>query len=88
MWNGRKFGQTKAQQEANYDNVIDLQDQTLHAQLRKPWNKAFSAEPLKGYEVALIRRIRQMNSQLRNITVESKDGVGKIDASKWICYFA
>ncbi|KAF5310744.1 hypothetical protein D9619_007782 [Psilocybe cf. subviscida] len=88
MWTGRKFAQTKAQQESGFDNIIDLQESSLHTQLRKPWNKAFSAEPLKGYEVALIRRIRQMNTQLRLITEESKDGVGKIDASKWICYFA
>jgi cytochrome P450 len=88
VWSGRKFAQTKAQQEAGFDNIIDLQESSLHAQLRKPWNKAFSAEPLKGYEAALIRRIRQMNTQLRLITEESNDGVGKIDASKWICYFA
>jgi len=88
VWTGRKFAQTKAQQESGYDNIIDLQESSLHAQLRKPWNKALSPEPLKDYEAALIRRIRKMNTQLRLITEESKDGVGKIDVSKWICYFA
>ncbi|KAF5315461.1 hypothetical protein D9619_007593 [Psilocybe cf. subviscida] len=88
MWTGRKLPKTKAQQESGLEVLIELQEPSLHAQLRKPWNKGFTAEPLKSYEFALIRRIRQINTQLRLVTELSLDGVGQVDVSKWICYFA
>ncbi|KAF8970538.1 high nitrogen upregulated cytochrome P450 monooxygenase 2 [Flammula alnicola] len=86
MWDGRKFAQTEAQQD--YDNIIDLRDPILHAQLRKPWNKAFSAEPMKDYEALLMPRIMQINSQLKEICMKSEHGIGRVDIAKWISCFA
>ncbi|KAF8182926.1 cytochrome P450 [Pholiota molesta] len=85
MWDGRKFAQTDAQKD--YDNIIDLRDSVLHAQLRKPWNKAFSAEPLKDYEALLIPRVTQIIAILKDICMESEQGIGKVDLSKWIGCF-
>ena len=59
-----------------------------HAQLRKPWNRAFATGPLKDYEQMLIKRAGILISRLEEITNAAIDKVGRVDAAKWASYFA
>ncbi|KAF8153962.1 cytochrome P450 [Crassisporium funariophilum] len=86
LWDGRRFAQTEAQKD--YDNIVDLRDPDIHAQLRKPWNKAFTAEPMKDYEELLIPRVMQLISQLKEVCAKSNSGVGSVDMAKWVSCFA
>lgn len=59
-------------------------DSVHHAQLRKPWNKVFSAESLHAYEDFLIARIRQLNS---DFCLGSSQAPGRVDIAEWINSF-
>ena len=85
VWDGRRFAQTDAQKD--YDSVVDLQDSVLHAKLRKPWNQAFSSEPLKDYELLLIPRVAQLLEILKGACLRDRDGIGRVNIAKWIGCF-
>lgn len=88
MWGARCFLQTDTEKEKNYGSVIDVRDSAIHAYLRKPWRKAFSAEPMANYENMLIPRVHELNKCLKDVIRKSGGAVGKTDASRWINYFA
>ncbi|KAF8958558.1 cytochrome P450 [Flammula alnicola] len=87
LWDGRRFSQTETEVKKKY-SLIDVRDSAVHSELRKPWNKAFSAEPMKDYETLLLPRVIQMNSQLREIADTSRGEIGRVDIAKWIDYFS
>ena len=86
VWDGRRFAQTDAQKD--YDNVVDLRDSVLHAELRKSWNQAFSSEPLKDYELLLMPRIEQLLEIFKGACLCDQDGIGRVNIAKWIGCFA
>ena len=67
---------------------MDLRDSVLHAQLRKPWNRAFTAEPLKDYEQLVIRRVLELNALLEDVCNINKGGIGRVNIAKWVNSFA
>ncbi|KAF9564495.1 cytochrome P450 [Agrocybe pediades] len=85
IWDGRRFAQGGNSQ---YDSVIDVRDASIHAQVRRPWNKALGAEPIKDYESLLIERVTQLRDLLKAKCDETRDKIGKVDISQWISYFS
>lgn len=61
-------------------SMIALQDPAEHARRRKPWNRSFNIEALKGYEEIIETRATQLLDQLAK-----QDGV--VDLAKWFSYF-
>ena len=57
-------------------------------QQRKPWNRAFSSQALKEYEVIMAKRTRQLIGCLEHLVQGSdqKDGV-VLDMAAWLNYF-
>lgn len=84
VWDGRKFGHKDGR---NYDSLITLRDLEEHSRLRKPWNKAFSGGPVRGYVEPLVTRVDQLVEILKDICKMSPGGVARIDLAKWISYF-
>ncbi|KAF9444394.1 cytochrome P450 [Macrolepiota fuliginosa MF-IS2] len=85
LWDGRLFGEKDGKV---YDSLITLRNQEEHAKLRKHWNRAFAAAPVKGYEVLLVRRMKQLVQGLEKACRDSPNEVGKIDLAKWVSYLA
>ncbi|TEB30428.1 high nitrogen upregulated cytochrome P450 monooxygenase 2 [Coprinellus micaceus] len=83
LWEGRRILPSK---NFNINNhLIGVRDLQRHAQLRKPWNKAFGVGPLKDYEEMLRSRAGMMGSRLDEICGE---GVGRVDLTEWTSFFA
>ncbi|KXN90423.1 Cytochrome P450 67 [Leucoagaricus sp. SymC.cos] len=85
IWDGRKFGRKGGKE---YDSLIESRVQEEHTLLRKPWNKAFSAGPVKGYERLLMKRVEQLVRGLENVCLSSVDGVGKVNMAEWVSFLA
>lgn len=83
VWDGRRFGEKDGK---SYDSLIVVRDLEEHAKLRKPWNRAFSAAPVKGYEVLLIKRVKELVQGLEKACRDSSDNIGRVDLAKWISY--
>ncbi|KAJ7865617.1 cytochrome P450 [Mycena olivaceomarginata] len=62
--------------------IIGVRDLKLHAEARKPWNKAFNPTAVKGYEPILIRRVTQLVESLRAQETRS------VNLSKWLSFFS
>lgn len=86
VWDGRRF--LKEGDSRGYDNLVDLRDSVLHTQLRKPWNKAFSIEAVKGYEELIVRRVIELNSLLKEVCTTSERGIGRVDMANWVNSFS
>ncbi|KDR72623.1 hypothetical protein GALMADRAFT_757265 [Galerina marginata CBS 339.88] len=86
LWDGRRFAQ--AGDSKDYDSIVDVRDSVIHTELRKPWNKAFSAEPMKDYEELLIERVVHLNRRLKEVCAAGENGTGRIDIAKLISCFA
>jgi hypothetical protein len=83
VWEGRRILPSK---NFNINNhLIGVRDLQRHAQLRKPWNKAFGVGPLKDYEEMLHSRAGMMGSRLDEICGE---GAGRVDLTEWTSFFA
>lgn len=63
-----------------WKSMIALRDPVEHARRRKPWNRGFNTEALKGYEEIIETRATQLLDQLAK-----QDGV--VDLAKWLSYF-
>jgi cytochrome P450 len=86
VWEGRRILPSK-----NYDvnnSLVAVRDLDRHAQLRKPWNRAFATGPLKDYEEMLIKRAGVLIRRLEQVSDETRDGVGRVDLAQWASYFA
>ncbi|KAJ3537482.1 hypothetical protein NMY22_g5572 [Coprinellus aureogranulatus] len=83
VWEGRRILPSK-----NFDinnHLIGVRDLQRHAELRKPWNKAFGVGPLKDYEEMLIARAGLLGTRLEEMC---GDGVGKVDLVEWMNFFS
>lgn len=57
--------------------------------MRKPWNKAFSAGPVKGYEVFLVKRVKELVEGLEKVCHGgSAYTAGKVDLAEWFDFLA
>ncbi|KZP10113.1 cytochrome P450 [Athelia psychrophila] len=74
VWDGR-FAGSKTQAKP----LIQISGPD-HTRRRRPWNRAFNSEALKGYEEIIEKRANQLISTLG-------DQVGPTNLSKWISYF-
>ncbi|KAH6904490.1 high nitrogen upregulated cytochrome P450 monooxygenase 2 [Coprinopsis sp. MPI-PUGE-AT-0042] len=86
LWEGRRILPSK-----NYNinnSLVAVRDLDRHAQLRKPWNRAFATGPLKDYEQMLIKRAGILVTRLEEVTNEASDKVGRVDLAQWASYFA
>ncbi|KAF9007014.1 cytochrome P450 [Cyathus striatus] len=90
VWDGRRFGHAHFTDRhgQGYESVIDVRDMEDHAQVRKPWNRAFSIEAVKDYQGLLIPRTNQFREELRRICDSSSDRVGHVDMAQLVSFFA
>ena len=82
---------------ADWDNMTDpphllaQRDLALHAQQRKPWDRAFSAGAMKDYETIVAKRSRHLVRRWQEIIHEQNTGsTGQsaiLDLSDWMGYF-
>ncbi|KAI9068088.1 high nitrogen upregulated cytochrome P450 monooxygenase 2 [Trametes sanguinea] len=61
--------------------LVGILDPDLHAERRKPWNRAFSAVALKEYEPLIANRVTQLVRVL-------SDRRGEIDIGRFFNYFS
>ena len=60
----------------------------LHAEQRKPWNRAFSSTAMKEYEILVAKRVRQLVGCLENMIGRSDEKASAVvDMTLWLKYF-
>ncbi|KAF5326985.1 hypothetical protein D9619_004819 [Psilocybe cf. subviscida] len=85
LWDGRRNFQKSEEVEKPYKSIIDCRSASIHALLRKPWSKSFTAEPLQDYERLLLRRIVQLNRHLARQIENASDGcTANVNMAKWM----
>ncbi|KAJ2934757.1 hypothetical protein H1R20_g2339, partial [Candolleomyces eurysporus] len=89
LWEGRRILPSK---NFNINNhLIGVRDLDRHAELRKPWNKAFGTGPLKDYEEMLLSRAGLLASRLEELCDQAAaqgDFNAKVDLAEWASFFA
>ena len=75
-------GRMLSESDANLP-LIGVQDVNEHLRRRRPWNRAFSAAAVKGYEETIARRARQLVDAL-----ERQQEEGEVVLGKWFNFFA
>ncbi|KAJ2934634.1 hypothetical protein H1R20_g2468, partial [Candolleomyces eurysporus] len=87
LWDGRRFHQ--GSDDKPYDSLIDVRDDKIHHQLRKGWNNAFSAGPVKDYQELLEIRGKQLRDHIQSFSAKPGKGAGTpVDFAKWFSLFA
>ncbi|TFK27311.1 cytochrome P450 [Coprinopsis marcescibilis] len=81
LWDGRRFGLV----DRVWDSLVEARDVEIHAELRKPWNDAFSAGPVRDYQAILAMRGERLAELLHQTC---GGGSTTVDIAKWISYFA
>ncbi|KAK7056360.1 hypothetical protein VNI00_002914 [Paramarasmius palmivorus] len=84
IWDGRRITPSNSRNQGNY-SLIGQRNSLRHAQLRKAWNRAFSAEALLDYQDIVVNRARELANQLE---AACKRNEGQVDIAKWISYFS
>lgn len=87
VWEGRQLTPPRVRPPTP-NGLINVRDFRRHAQLRKPWNKAFASAPMKDYEDIMIQRAAQLIGHLHRIVQRSPSRQGHIDLAKWISFFS
>ncbi|KAF5329713.1 hypothetical protein D9619_009153 [Psilocybe cf. subviscida] len=82
IWEARRLTPAKNRNDDNY--LIGVRSLQRHAQLRKPWNRAFGAGPMKDYEAIMLRRAEQLVEHLQDAC--SANTV--VDIARWVNFFA
>lgn len=86
LWEGRRI---LSSPNFNINNhMIGVRDLKRHAELRKPWNKAFGTEPMKDYEETLLTRVSILENCLQEICDAGEGGVAQVDVKAWASFFA
>lgn len=65
---------------SNSLSLIAERNPIEHARRRKPWNRAFNASALKGYEEIVAKRA---NALVQALAAQK----GEVDLGKWFAYF-
>ncbi|EAU87606.2 high nitrogen upregulated cytochrome P450 monooxygenase 2 [Coprinopsis cinerea okayama7 len=86
LWEGRRILPSKNYNVNN--SLVAVRDLERHAQLRKPWNKAFGTGPLKDYEEMLVVRAGLLMDRLEGHCKAARDKIGRVDLAKWVSFFA
>ncbi|KAH7931071.1 high nitrogen upregulated cytochrome P450 monooxygenase 2 [Leucogyrophana mollusca] len=87
LFSGRRLTPISDKNSENY-SLISSRDPQRHAQLRKPWNKAFANSPLKDYEELMVHRALQLIEELQGLCQQQPDGVSHVDIARWINFFS
>lgn len=84
-----KLSQTGWDDQQDPVSLIAQRDPILHAQQRKPWDRAFSSMAMKEYEIVVAKRIRQLAGYLEDMIQRSDDKANAVlDMTQWLKYFA
>ena len=68
--------------------LVAQPDPILHAQQRKPWNRAFSSAAMIEYEIIVAKRVRQLVGCLKDIIERSDEKESAVvDMTQWMKYF-
>ncbi|TFK24880.1 high nitrogen upregulated cytochrome P450 monooxygenase 2 [Coprinopsis marcescibilis] len=86
LWEGRRILRSKNYNVNN--SMVAVRDLDRHAQLRKPWNKAFGTGPLKDYEEMLTLRAGLLVDRLESHCKTDRDPFGRVDLAKWFSFFS
>ncbi|KAF9543833.1 high nitrogen upregulated cytochrome P450 monooxygenase 2 [Agrocybe pediades] len=86
LFDGRVITTTK-DRDASY-TLISTPDLQRHAQLRKPWNKAFGSEPMNDYAEILVEKANVLKEELMKRCQLSADQRGHVDLAGWINFFS
>ncbi|KDR74026.1 hypothetical protein GALMADRAFT_269528 [Galerina marginata CBS 339.88] len=86
LWEGQIV--TPANRRNKSNSLISVPDLRRHAQLRKPWNKAFGTAPMNDFGEILIKKASELSDHLMEICKSSVDRHAHLDLAKWISYFA
>lgn len=86
MWDARRNRQLG--EDKPYLAVIDVRDLKIHSQLRKRWNEAFSAAPLKDYQDILVSRVGELGDHFEEQCQRAPGGVVTLDIYRWFSFFA
>ncbi|KAF5325663.1 hypothetical protein D9611_000809 [Ephemerocybe angulata] len=70
----------------DHRNLHAVRDLALHSELRKPWNKAFSKDPMKDYEVVMNKNAAILVEQLQELCEREKEPV--VDLAKWLSFYS
>jgi hypothetical protein len=68
--------------------VILQRDSARHMQLRRPWNKAFSNEPLLDYGESVVKKAAEFVEILERKCLDTGEGRVELDMAKWIDWFS
>lgn len=85
LWDGRRITPAKNKQavkDFKHNSLISNRDLARHAQLRKPWNRAFGSEPLQDYTESLTKEVANFVSQIESRLNQ------RLDMAQWISYFS
>lgn len=85
VWSGRRT--VTSREAGGHRNLHAVRDLQLHAELRKPWNKAFGKGPLHDYEVAMVKNASVLVGRLHELCENSETGQS-IDIAKWLSFYA
>ncbi|KIJ45855.1 hypothetical protein M422DRAFT_226922 [Sphaerobolus stellatus SS14] len=88
LWDGRRITPSKELTKANVNNLIGNRDSVRHAQLRKPWNRAFGPSPMQDYVESLVARGGQFAEALEIICKSSPKGIGHVDIAKYFSFLS
>ncbi|KIJ47442.1 hypothetical protein M422DRAFT_59510 [Sphaerobolus stellatus SS14] len=88
LWSERQITPSKERKHLKSSNLIGIRDLKRHAQLRKPWNRAFGPSPIKDYEEALISRGTQFIGQLEEVCKSDSKGIEHIDIAEYFTFFS
>ncbi|KDR74014.1 hypothetical protein GALMADRAFT_250743 [Galerina marginata CBS 339.88] len=86
LWDGRIV--TSANSKNKNNSLISVPDLQRHAQLRKPWNKAFGSAPLKDFADILTHKALELSGHLVGICWSSQNHRAHIDLAQWISFFS
>ncbi|TEB30402.1 cytochrome P450 67 [Coprinellus micaceus] len=84
VWENRRI--VTARDSRGHRSLHAVRDLKLHGELRKPWNKAFGKEPLKDYEIALVKNAAILVEQLQDVCRDGEEVL--IDGAQWLSYFS
>ncbi|EAU87646.2 cytochrome P450 67 [Coprinopsis cinerea okayama7 len=93
VWDARR--KITSRDTKNHNNLHAVRDLKLHAELRKPWNKAFAKEAMKDYEELLLARSLELVQHLQAKCSERPVSDGKegskgvvVDLARWLSLFS
>ncbi|TFK24863.1 cytochrome P450 67 [Coprinopsis marcescibilis] len=85
VWDSRRI--VTSRDYKNHKSFHAVRNLKVHAEFRKPWNKAFSKGPMKDYQEILLGRATDLVKRLEKRCGEGKEGTIE-DMARWLNLFA